>query len=228
MSSSFSRNPISISPSKLRSDLYCFSCEEEPSIPSVISVVASLVERTMARNERVAGKYHIVAVKDARCQAFHSHQVLDMSIQSFLERFFRYAHVTPPVYVVAYVYMDRLCQLNPGLKVCLMNVHRLLITSIMVASKFVEDRNYRNSYFAKVGGISTMELNNLELNFLFLIKFKLHVSVSVFESYCSHLEREVSFGGGYHIERSLKFMCGGEITSKERERKELNQLARVL
>ncbi|XP_026664050.1 cyclin-U2-2-like [Phoenix dactylifera] len=226
MSSSFSPNPIS--PSKLRSDLYSFPCEDEPSAPLVISVLASLVERTIARNERVVGECGVVALKDGRSRAFYSRHVLDMTIQSFLERFFRYARVAPPVYVVAYVYMDRLCHLNPGLKVCLMNVHRLLITSIMVASKFVEDRNYRNSYFAKVGGISTLELNSLELNFLFLMKFKLHVSVSVFESYCSHLEREVSFGGGYHIERSLKFMCGGESTSKERERRELNQLARVL
>lgn len=78
------------------------------------------------------------------------------------------------------------------------------------------NRNYRNSYFAKVGGLEAIELNGLEVNFLFMMRFKLHVSVSVFESYCKHLEREVSFGGGYQIERCLRLMCGGEITSKGR------------
>lgn len=62
--------------------------------------------------------------------------------------------------------------------------------------------------------------------------FKLHVSVSVFESYCRHLEREVGVGGGYQIERTLRFMCSGKTTTpKERDRShrtEINQLARVL
>ena len=72
-------------------------------------------------------------------------------------------------------------------------------------------RNYRNSYFAKVGGLETEDLNRLELEFLFLMGFKLHVNVSVFESYCCHLEREVSFGGGYRIEKALR--CAEEIKS---------------
>ncbi|XP_020249144.1 cyclin-U2-1-like [Asparagus officinalis] len=196
--------------------------------PLVISVLASLLERAMARNARQGNAQG--PRDDARSGAFDSDRVLDMTIQSFLERIFRYARVAPPVYVVAYVYMDRLCQLNRGLRITLGNVHRLLVTSIMVASKFVEDLNYRNSYFAKVGGLSVTELNGLEVNFLFMMGFKLHVSVSVFESYCRHLEREVSFGGGYQIERCLRLMCGGEMNSRDRSerRRELSQLARVL
>lgn len=84
-------------------------------------------------------------------------------------------------------------------------------------------RNYRNSYFAKVGGISTIELNKMEVDFLFLMGFKLQVSVSVFESYCSHLEREVSAGGGYHIERTLRLMCSREMSSsKGREQRDVD------
>lgn len=126
-----------ISSEDLRSDLYSFASRDEPRTPLVISVLASLLERTIARNERLGN--NVAGSKDARSRAFDSHQVLDMTIQSFLERVFRYARVAPPVYVVAYVYMDRLCQLNPGLRITSVNVHRLLITTIMVASKFVED-----------------------------------------------------------------------------------------
>lgn len=135
-------NPIS--PSKLRSDLYNFPCDDDESTttapPSVISVLASLLDRAIARNDRAAvNRGNAAAVGDARSRAFESHQVLDMTIQSFLERIYRYARVAPPVYVVAYVYVDRLCQFNPGLRICSANAHRLLITTIMVASKFVED-----------------------------------------------------------------------------------------
>ena len=94
---------------------------------------------------------------------------------------------------------------------------------------FFSYRNYRNSYFARVGGLTTEELNKLELEFLFLMGFKLHVNVSVFESYCSHLEREVSIGGGYQIERTLR--CAEEIKAKHREGRVYNnytQIARVM
>ena len=36
-------------------------------------------------------------------------------------------------------------------------VHRLLITSIMLASKFFDDVYYNNAYYARVGGISNIE-----------------------------------------------------------------------
>lgn len=65
-------------------------------------------------------------------------------------------------------------------------------------------------------------MNTLELEFLFLMNFKMHVNVSVFESYCCHLEREVSIGGGYHIEKTLR--CAEEIKSQQRE---YNQVARI-
>lgn len=68
--------------------------------------------------------------------------------------------------------------------------------------------------------MTTKEMNDLELEFLFMMKFKMHVNVSVYESYCSHLEREVSIGGGYHIERTLR--CAVEIKSKQREEARFN------
>lgn len=88
------------------------------------------------------------------------------------------------------------------------------------------NRNYRNSYFARVGGLTANELNKLELDFLFLMGFRLHVNVSVFESYCCHLEREVSIGGGYQIERTLR--CAEEIKSRQKEERRFNQIARIM
>lgn len=80
------------------------------------------------------------AAEDPRVLAFDSHRVLDMTVQAFLERIFRYTGAGPAVFVVAYVYIDRLCRVNPGLRVTQRNAHRLLVTTVMVASKFVEDR----------------------------------------------------------------------------------------
>ncbi|GMI75833.1 cyclin p3;2 [Hibiscus trionum] len=217
---------LTISPRKLRSDLYSYSHQNDANTPLVISVLASLIERTMARNERIAKNCKWTLAKNFRSRVFDCHETPDMTIQSYLERISKYTKAGPSVYVVAYVYIDRFCQANPGFRIDAGNVHRLLITIIMVASKYVEDTNYRNSYFARVGGLATKELNKLEVEFLFLMDFKLHVNVSVFESYCSHLEREVSIGGGYHIERTLR--CAEEIKSGQVEETRYNSIARML
>ncbi|PON61167.1 Cyclin [Parasponia andersonii] len=232
MSTTSSSNNVIISPRKLRSDLYSYSYQDDSNIPLVVNVLASLIERSMARNQRIIAKNGsstswCLSRSDRRTQIFDCHETPDMTIQSYLERIFRYTRAGPSVYVVAYVYIDRFCQTNPGFRISARNVHRLLITTIMVASKYVEDMNYRNSYFARVGGLTTNELNKLEVEFLFLMGFKFHVNVSVFESYCCHLEREVSIGGGYHIEKTIR--CAEEIKfSRQSEEGRFNQIARVM
>ncbi|KAL6875726.1 hypothetical protein ACP4OV_013239 [Aristida adscensionis] len=104
-----------------------------------------------------------------------------MSLYEFLERFARYAHVSPQVYVVAYAYLDRLRRGDASVRVVRTNAQRLLTAAILVASKFVEDKNYKNSYFVAVGGLSAAELSALELDFLFLMQFRLNVCESVFQ-----------------------------------------------
>ncbi|KAI5073575.1 hypothetical protein GOP47_0011588, partial [Adiantum capillus-veneris] len=107
----------------------------------------------------------------------------------------------------------------PNLRITSMNVHRILITSILVSAKFLDDSYYDNAYYAQIGGVSTQEMNKLEWDFLFLLDFRLQVTVSVFESYCSHLEREVSPCGGYQIEKVLQAICAleGEVKKSSQE-----------
>lgn len=132
---------VSISPGKLRSDLYCYPShgKEDSRIPLVISVLASLIERTMARNKRIGRRCPLGAARGAGTRVFECREAPDMTVQAYLERIFRYTGAGAPVYVVAYVYIDRFCELHPGFKIGAANVHRLLITTVMVASKYVED-----------------------------------------------------------------------------------------
>ncbi|KAL4338337.1 hypothetical protein AHAS_Ahas12G0200100 [Arachis hypogaea] len=187
-----SSSSLIISPRKLRYDLYSYSYQEDSNTPLVINVLASLIERSMARTQRIVKNYSsssssyasppsastfILSSKSKNTNIFDCREIPDMTIQSYLERIFR---------------------------------------------------NYRNSYFARVGGLTTNELNKLEVEFLFLMGFKLHVNVSVFESYCCHLEREVSIGGGYHIERTLR--CAEQIKASQHtdDERGYTQIARVM
>lgn len=55
----------------------------------------------------------------------------------------------------------------------------------------IKHRCYNNAYYAKVGGITTEEINLLELDFLFGIGFHLNVTISTYNDYCSSLQREM-------------------------------------
>jgi len=207
-----------VSPRRIRSDIYSFSASDissaEPSSPCILSVLSSLLERVVVRNERQSTSTS-QCLSPPRLGVFHGIRIPDISIEQYLERIFKYVHCSPSVFVVAYAYIDRLIQLNSGFRITSQNVHRLLITSVMVAAKFLDDMNYNNAYYAKVGGLSTRDINHLEIEFLFMLDFRLQVTVSVFESYCAHLEREVALGGGYQIERALRFICGLDEGSEQ-------------
>ena len=62
----------------------------------------------------------------------------------------------------------------------------------MLATKYFDDCYYNNAYYAKVGGVSSLEMNALELDFLFLINFSLSVSSDLFERYQAELNKHSS------------------------------------
>jgi len=130
---------LTISPRKLHYDLYSYSYKEDSNTPLVINVLASLIERNMARAQRIVKNCSSRVLSKASTKIFDCKEIPDLTIQSYLERIFRYTRAGPSVYVVAYVYIDRFCQNNVGFRINSTNVHRLLITTIMVASKYVED-----------------------------------------------------------------------------------------
>jgi hypothetical protein len=84
------------------------------------------------------------------------------------------------------IYIDRLIQRNNFLLTEL-NVHRVIISAILLAAKFFDDAYYNNAYYSKVGGVLVSEMNGLEVDFLFRINFSLHVTPELFEQYKAEL-----------------------------------------
>ncbi|XP_055826966.1 cyclin-U4-1-like [Solanum dulcamara] len=155
-------------------------CDEE--MPRVIHFMGSVVERVAESNDRYSGQK--VSIFDGLTRP-------TISVQSYLERIFKYANCSPSCFIVAYIYLDRFSQRQPLLPINSFNVHRLLITSVLVSAKFMDDIFYNNGYYGKVGGISTREMNLLEVDFLFGIGFQLNVTPTTFHTYCSYLHTEM-------------------------------------
>lgn len=98
----------------------------------------------------------------------------------------KYASCSNQCFILALIYIDRLIQRNNFLLTEL-NVHRVVITAILLAAKFFDDAYYNNAYYAKVGGVLVSEMNGLEVDFLFRINFSLHVTPEVYEQYRAEL-----------------------------------------
>ncbi|KAG0498468.1 hypothetical protein HPP92_002759 [Vanilla planifolia] len=161
--------------------------------PCILDLLSAALERTILKNEQ---KLRSRKVKETFTM-FHGRRKPNIGIQDYIKRIFKYAKCSPSCFVLAYIYIERfLQQLDTYLTS--LNVHRLLITSVTIAAKFIDDAYFNNAYYARVGGVTTIEMNRLELSFLCTLDFRLQVSLDSFRTYCAQLERDFT---GQQIER---------------------------
>ncbi|CAH1438873.1 unnamed protein product [Lactuca virosa] len=154
-------------------------------MPKLINLLSSLLQRAAESNDLNR------PLHTQKISIFYGLIRPNISIEKYLERIFRYANCSPSCYVVAYVYLDRFVKSQPFLPINSFNVHRLLVTSVLISIKFMDDICFNNAYYAKVGGISTVEINLLEVDFLFGLGFQLNVTPETFRDYCTYLQSEM-------------------------------------
>jgi Cyclin len=115
------------------------------SIPKVVSILSTLLERVSERNDTAASSSPAASstsaamVPHGAASAFQGLTKPAISVRDYLERIFKFAGCSPSCYVVAYIYLDRYLQRYPSVTIDSLNVHRFLITSVLTAVKFVED-----------------------------------------------------------------------------------------
>ena len=122
-----------------------------------------------------------------RITNFHAIRPPRLSVFDYLSRIFAYFSCGDECLVVGLVYIDRIMKLNPTFVVSAPNIHRLTLTSVVVATKFMNDAFYSNKTHARVGGVHVQELNTLETKFLQLLNWRLHVMPEEYDQYCNHL-----------------------------------------
>jgi len=120
---------------------------------------------------------------------FHATQPPKITIKAYLERIAMFSHCSEECFVLALIYIDRLILTSGNFLVNSFNVHRLVITSVMVAAKFFDDQYFNNAHYGRVGGVSCEEINQLEVEFLFMINFNLSVEKKLYTTYDERLVR---------------------------------------
>lgn len=180
-------------------------CEPEAAGDSLLAILAAVLTHMVAlsRDESITDQMAL----------FITGEQLQISIADFLDRLRRLFSCTNECFILALIYIHRIIKFCNGFRVCNLNVHRLLVTSVMLATKFCDDTYSSNTVYAQAGYVSTNKLNDLEWNFLVLINYTLYVSPTEYDQYrrslfaainmrvrCS-LPRAGSLPGGRYLER---------------------------
>lgn len=130
----------------------CTSIASDNEVPKILSVLSATLDYLIARNEQdfpmfknafssthmgspILSNGHI----NSNLTLFHGLRAPNIGVQKYLERIYKYTNCSPSCFVVAYTYMDRLVHRQPDQPIISLNVHRLLITSVMLAAKTLDD-----------------------------------------------------------------------------------------
>jgi hypothetical protein len=117
---------------------------------------------------------------------FHSETIPQISLMDYLLRIQQYSNIELSTLIISLIYLDRIYCMNK-LTLNFHNIHKLLLTSVLMSIKYNEDSLYRNDYFAEIGGVSLKELNQMEIEFLSGIQFNLFVNNDLYDKYYESL-----------------------------------------
>jgi hypothetical protein len=124
---------------------------------------------------------------------FHTSCIPSISITSYMHRLARYTECSEEGLIQAVLNIYRLMQGETGnapFQVNAFNAHRLLLTSLLCTSKFFDDHYFNNAFYARVGGITTSELNMLEVEFLSLVNFDLFLPAEQYGRFVQYVNME--------------------------------------
>ena len=113
----------------------------------------------------------------------------ELQPSAFLSRMLRYGQASPCCLVTAMVYLERMNSRLPALCLTTFNIQRLLLTLVMLASKYLDDYYCSNKHWAAIGDLQLQELNKLEVDVLLILDFRLNLTRETYNRVDSQLEQ---------------------------------------
>ena len=106
-------------------------------------------------------------------QAFSRKKAPPLNLFSYIDRLHDLLSCPDEVFALALGYLNRLLRDLKSFSINSRNVHRIVLVAVVLAFKFSQDTPFKNSAFAKIGGVKTSELNELEVIMLDCLNWEL-------------------------------------------------------
>jgi len=114
--------------------------------------------------------------------SFTSKYIPSITLIKYLERIMHYTEAEESTFIIALIYIDRIGKIS-NVILTPFNVHKLIFVSVLLAIKYNEDTIYNFNYYSLISGMSINELQQLEIDFVALLRFKLYINIIEFSNY---------------------------------------------
>lgn len=167
-------------------DLVSHSKKDAAAQEGLVQLISDVLEWEVKNNdaalERAGGR-------PTRVTVFHGHKPPNITVRAYLDRLRTFGGCSACCFVLGLRYVEQLQSNDGAYNLNSYNMHRLVLTGVMIAAKFVDDFYFSNNYWAKVGGIPNDELNGLEIEMLFLLNFSLHTKRRQYDEFLTLLRQ---------------------------------------
>lgn len=155
-----------------------------PSQTSQSNVIVHSISMTLMQliTDNKAKRHYNEKLKQQAKQIYTSRKLPEISVNDYIVRIAKYMKIEDSTLILALIYIDRITR-KRKIFVNEYNVYRLFFMSVVVATKYNEDKHYSNTYYAKIGGVELEQLNQMECEFVMSINFDLFVEAKVFDKY---------------------------------------------
>jgi len=141
-----------------------------------VETLADVLNRLCWQNEnRQVSNTHVTK--------FRALRLPKITISAYISRIVFCSNCSEECFAIALIYIERLVGRNKNFFISEFNVHRLILTSVMMAAKYYDDHHFDNAYYSRVGGLSCKEVNELERELLLMINFNVHVENELFTAW---------------------------------------------
>lgn len=151
-------------------------------VNSKLAQVGSVLKTLVESRDQLASSLPQLGVSP-----FHSAVAPDISIDWYFVLLCVNSGLQEEQAVVVLILIDRLCnsafiQQRPVMLNSL-TAHRIVLSTVLVCTKFYNDIYYSNSDIATISGVLLEELNLIEIHFLELIGYQVYVSTEELAHY---------------------------------------------
>ena len=124
----------------------------------------------------------------------YSNKIPKIKIEDYITRFFTYSKIEISTLILGYIYIKRFIN-KENYIISFRNIFGLIMSCIILAIKFNENKVYKNTFYAKVGGFDVDDLNNLEYNVFSRLDFNLRVLDEEFYEIILNIYKDINDEG---------------------------------
>ena len=135
----------------------------------IINFISSKISSIIAKNKKNKKKQS----KGVE-ELLYSKKIPNLSLKKFLIRIVKYTEAENNTIIVAYLYIMKLIE-KENFIISINNIYRLLLGSVVLAKKVMEDIFFQNSYYCEIGGLTLQELNSIEFSLFVRLNFEVNL-----------------------------------------------------